>query len=111
MAAGSLRSRAQQRQRQAGSARPTGPTGAHLTFIGDETYDPPRLGILKSTGLPVMVNARGNTDGMSATWLITNQDGVKQIVSLQEVIEADFSRIPPTVAQVEQILSNLTFQE
>jgi hypothetical protein len=107
-----LRSRAQQRKRQSGQTRSAGsPGGAHLDFVADEVYNPPRLGILKSTGLPVMVDARGNTTGMSATWLITTQDGGKQIVSLQDVVEADFSRIPPTVEQVESILSNLTFQE
>jgi len=104
-----LRQRAQQRKRQ-GQTR-SASASQHLDFVADETYNPPRLGISKVTGLPVMREARGNTTGMSATWLITNQDGTPQIVSLQDVIEADFTRIPPTVEQVEQILSNLTFQE
>jgi len=106
-----LRQRQQQRKQQRSTRSASPSTAAHLDFVADETFNPPRLGILRATGKPVMVAARGNTTGMSATWLLTDNEGGYQIVSLPDVVEADFSRIPPTVEQVEAILSNLKFQE
>jgi hypothetical protein len=105
-----LRQRQQQRRQRAGTNTPTMPA-QHLEFVADETYNPPLMGILRSTGRFVKVAARGNTSGMSATWQIFDELGTPQIVSLGDVVMADLSRIPPTVEQLESILSHLKFQE
>lgn len=106
----SLRQRQQQRRRQGATPRAT-QGDQHLDFVADETYNPPLVGILLSTGRLVKIGARGNTTGMSATWQIFDENGVPQIVSLGQVVMADLSRIPPTLEQFEAILSNLKFTE
>jgi len=108
----SLRERQEARRQQGSSDLGGGGSERqHLDFVADETYNPPLVGIYRQTGRFVKVRARGNTKGMSATWQITDEQGLPQIVSLQQIVMVDFSQIPPTVEQVEQILNNLKYQE
>jgi len=103
-----LRQRQQQRKRQMPTSTTT---DQHLDFVADESYNPPRLGILLSTGKPVTVAARGNTTGMSATWQIFDDQGTPRIVSLGDIRMLEPGLIAPTVEQLESILSHLKFQE
>lgn len=109
MSPSTLRQRQQQRQRE-GKVTTPGADSQHLDFIADKEFEVPVNGIYR--GRLVKISARGNTSGMSATWLITDERGKNLIVSLADVTMTDAAYIPPPVEQLEGILlDNLKFQE
>jgi len=118
MASG-LRQRQQQRQRQGqgqgqGQGRSAGvPAAQHLDFVTDREYNPPLLGIQRSTGLPVSVLERGNTQGMSATWLVAGPGGIPMILTFNDLqlTGSTTGLIPPPVSQLEAIFDNVKFEE
>jgi len=73
----------------------------HLEFKSDRIFNPPLLGLYR--GRTVKVQERGNTEGMSSTFWITDR-GRSKIVSLDEVTLLDGNFIAPTVEQLSKIL-------
>ena len=107
-----MRSRQQQR---AGSraSQPASPKTDHLEFVSDRVYDPPLLGIQRSTGLPVSILERGNTPGMSATWLTNLPTGIPQILTFADVrmTGSTCGLIPPPVTQLEAVFEDVKFED
>jgi hypothetical protein len=107
-----LRQRQQSRQRS-NTSRASAGMDEHLEFIGDRQYDPPLLGIQRSTGLPLAVLERGNTAGKSATWLANTPTGIPMILSLAEVrlTGSTCGLIPPPASQLEAVFEDVKFDE
>jgi hypothetical protein len=108
-----VRQRQQQRRQNAKSAATSPTADPHLEFISDRQYNPPLLGIQRSTGQPVSILERGNTAGMSATWLVASPTGIPMILSLTDVqlTGSTTGLIPPLVSQLEAMFENVKFDE
>jgi hypothetical protein len=105
--------RQRQQQRAGSRAIQTVPKAEHLEFVSDRVYDPPLLGIQRSTGLPLAVIERGNTPGMSATWLVNLPTGIPQILTFADVrmTGSTCGLIPPPASQLEAVFEDVKFED
>jgi hypothetical protein len=105
--------RSRQQQRASSRASQPAPKPDHLEFVSDRVYDPPLLGIQRSTGLPVSILERGNTPGMSATWLTNSPTGIPQILTLADVrmTGSTCGLIPPQASQLEAVFEDVKFED